>query len=224
MRNHTLRSLVLLVALAATPALAQRGQGWSVLSGQTVGAGQTAFHGEVGWPGLGLSLLHGSNDRFDIGGKFTFNYGVEGVVDLTDPGIKLQLLARLKLVDTARFNFGLRFEPGPFFYFQNGGTMVGLALPVALDFGIPVGSAVMVNFGMELPLWVTFGEGGGASVPVMFGGGLEYFLDRNMAVTFRMMMGPTIDPRVYVRRDDRLRRTDDSEFTLESSIGIALRF
>ena len=39
-----------------------RGQGWSVLSGQTVGQGNTAFVGQVGWPGLSASLLHGGTE------------------------------------------------------------------------------------------------------------------------------------------------------------------
>src|SRR5215218_989355 len=64
-----------------------RGQGWSVLSGKTVGQGNNVFFGQVGWPGISASLLHGGTDRFDIGGRFAFNWGVERLVEVTDPNI-----------------------------------------------------------------------------------------------------------------------------------------
>ena len=212
---------VLLVSGAAMAqeegaAYSGRGQGWSVLSGQTMGQGGTALVGQVGWPGVSLGLLHGGTSRFDIGGKLTFNYGREGIVTSVVPGLKLQAWVRLMLLQSARFNLGLTFAPGPFFYFNESDTDVGLSLPIALTVGIPVGSALMLNVGLDIPFYVIFGTGGGAVVPVLLGGGLEYFLDRNLAVNFNVRMGPSVGPYLGGRGSAR--------FTLEALLGIAYKF
>ena len=212
------------VLLVSGAALAQeegvtysRGQGWSVLSGQTLGSG-TAVTGQVGWPGVSLGLLHGATSRFDIGGKLTFNYGREGLITSVVPGLKLQAWMRLMLLQTSRVNVGLTFAPGPFFYFYERYTDVGLTLPIALNVGIPVGSALMLNVGLDIPFYVIFGTGGGVVVPVLLGGGLEYFLDRNLAVNFNVRMGPSVGsyPGLYGRGSAR--------FTLEALLGVAYKF
>jgi hypothetical protein len=195
-----------------------RGQGWSVLSGQTMGQGGTALVGQVGWPGVSLGLLHGATSRFDIGGKLTFNYGREGIVTSVVPGLKLQAWVRLMLLESSRVNLGLTFAPGPLFYFYEDFTDVGLSLPIALTVGIPVGSALMLNAGLDIPFYVIFGPGGGAVVPLLLGGGLEYFIDRNLAVNFNVRMGPSIGAYEDFRGRSRAR------FTLEALLGIAYRF
>ncbi|WP_205519628.1 hypothetical protein [Pyxidicoccus caerfyrddinensis] len=204
--------LACFLALPGT-ALAQRGQGWSILAADTLGRGNTAFSGQIGWPGLTLGLLHGGSERFDIGGKFTFNWGREGWVRFTDPGIKFQAWMRLMLAQTNNVSLALTFQPGPLFYFDNGDTDVGLALPVGFVVGIPAGSAVMVNLGLDLPFHVYFGEGIGPVFPILVGGGLEYFIDRSLAINFNVRMGPSLIPDF-----------DATEFTLEALMGVAYRF
>jgi len=194
-----------------------RGQGWSVLSGQTMGQGGTAVVGQVGWPGVSVGLLHGATSNFDIGGKLSFNYGREGIVTSVVPGLKLQAWVRLMLVESARVNVGLTFAPGPFFYFYDLGTDVGLSLPVGLNVGIPVGSALMLNAGLDIPFYVIFGSGGGPVFPILVGGGLEYFVSREFAIHFNVRMGPSIFP----YEDFRVGR---ARFTMEALFGIAYRF
>ena len=209
--------------LASTAAHAQdeegsvsygRGQGWSLLAGDTVGAGQNVLSAQLGWPGVSVGLLHGGTSRFDIGGKFTFNWGQEGLVEVVEPGIKLQAWMRLMLARMPQASLALVFQPGPIFYFHEFGTQVGLALPVSLVAGIPVGSALMLNLGLDVPFHVYFGEGGGPVFPLLVGGGLEYFIDRNLEVNFNVRMGPSIFP------DSDRRGRSDARFTLEALFGI----
>lgn len=207
---------VLLACFLALPgtALAQRGQGWSILAADTLGRGSNAFSAQIGWPGLTLGLLHGGSERFDIGGKFTFNWGREGWVRYTDPGIKFQAWMRLMLAQTGNVSLALTFQPGPFFYFPaHEDTDVGLALPLGLVVGIPAGSAVMVNLGLDIPFHVYFGEGIGPVIPILVGGGIEYFIDRNLGVNFNIRMGPSLIPDY-----------EATEFTLEALAGVAYRF
>ena len=194
-----------------------RGQGWSVLGAQTVGQGQTALVGQVGWPGISVGLLHGGAQKFDIGGKLTFNYGEEGIVTRVVPGLKLQGWARLTLLETQRLGVGLSFAPGPFFYFRELSTKVGLSLPVNLVVGVPLGSAIMFSAGLDFPFYVTFGTGGGPVLPVLAGAGLEYFIDRSLAVTFNTRLGTSILPAEQRLPGDR------ALFTLEAAFGVAYR-
>jgi hypothetical protein len=231
--------------LAAPGALAQgsgrsysRGQGWSVLSGETVGHDNNVLVAQAGWPGVALGLLHGASPRFDIGGRFSFVYGEQRVVQHNDPGVKMQAWLRLALLEDARVNLGLTFAPGLFFSFRPDNaltgedTLVGMEFPVGLVLGVPVGSALMLNFGMDVPFFVTFGEFGGPVVPVMFGGGFEYFLDRQLAFTFNVRMGPSIPAYDQIlRADGRGRVVDvrhfhdpDRDFALDAAFGVAYRF
>ncbi|RKH38785.1 hypothetical protein D7X12_25360 [Corallococcus sicarius] len=210
----------LLAVLLAVPgtALAQRGQGWSVLAADSVGAGRNVFTGQIGFPGLTLGLLHGGSDKVDVGGKFTFNWGREGLVDATDEGLKLQLWLRIMLAKTSNVSFALTFQPGPFVYFIDQGrfddnTAFGMALPIGFVVGIPVGSALMLNAGIDIPFNVYFGEGIGPVIPILFGGGLEYFVTNQFNVNFNLRLGPSIFPRF-----------DDSAFTMEALAGVAYRF
>lgn len=227
--RHLALGLSLLLVSSAAPALAQEGggggQGWSVLSGQTVGQDALVFHAEFGVPGLNLNLLYGATDKLDLGGRFGVRYLYEGITRSTLPGITLQALIRLQLLERKKFNLALTFEPGPYFYFNGSrrfyrgffvdyapGTVAGFAFPVALTVGIPVGSALMVNAGLDVPFHVPFGSFSGPFIPILFGAGLEYFIDRSLGLTLNMRTGPQID--TYF---------NTTHFTLEFLFGVAIK-
>jgi hypothetical protein len=207
------------LAFAPCHALAS-GQEWSVVTGETVGEGATSVHVQAAWPGLSVSVLHGSNPGFDFGGVFTFNYNYEGDIRASYPGIKLQAYLKGTLLKNPRYNLGLWFAPGMVTYFLGqtfcmpvilgthtvdgsfysasnicngvGGTQFGLAFPVGLVFGVSVAKNLNIALNMDLPLFVTFGDYGTLTVPILFGVGVEYFLERSTAVTFNFRTGPMI--------------------------------
>ena len=96
------------------------------------------------------------------------------------------------LNDSGKFNLGLTFAPGPLLYFGHSTTLFGFILPAAIVFGIPVSPVANISLGADIPFWFYVNQGGGAVIPILFGGGVEYFIDRNMAITFRARMGPEI--------------------------------
>lgn len=197
-----MKKLAWMLAVLAVPATAmgQEARGaraaaaaapWSVTSARLVPSGQSALHAQIGWPGLSATFRHGASSRFDVGARFSFNYGFENIAFVL-PGFKLQAVTRLQLVESDRFNFGLMFDPGMFFYFQPQTTVIGLTLPVKFAMGIPVGSALMLNLGMDVPFLIQFTPSTAASMQLLFGGGLEYALDRNLLLTFNARFGPAI--------------------------------
>jgi hypothetical protein len=196
---------------STAPAASSGGHSGSVLSGQTVGNGSTVFWGELGFPGLSAAILHGVAPTFDIGGKFTFNYGVEGLTNFIHPELKLNFLGRISLLKKPKFNMGLHFEPGFLMYFING-TNFGINLPVGLQFGIPASSALQVVLAFDMPITIFFGNGrSDGLIPILFGAGVEYRLDRDTLLTFHMGMGPGIDT-----------NGGGSSFVLQSLFGVAL--
>ena len=170
------------------------GEVTSVLSGKSLGGG-TVLHGQVGFPGLSLALLTSASEKLDVGGRVSFLYAYEGITRVpSTPGIKLQGVLRLQLLDRGKINFGLRFSPGIFFYSfpLPGWTETGLALPLDLALGIALAPPLMFNVGLDVPMFVAFGPVGGLAVPVLIGGGLEYALDPQLAVTFNLRVGPSV--------------------------------
>jgi hypothetical protein len=170
------------------------GEVTSVLSGKSL-AGGTVVHGQVGFPGLSIALLTSVGENLDAGGRISFLYAYEGITRLErTPGIKLQGVFRLQLLDREKFNFGLRFSPGIFFYSfpYPGWTETGLALPVDLVLGIALAPPLMLNVGVDVPMFVAFGPVGGLAVPVLIGAGVEYALDRQLALTMNLRVGPSV--------------------------------
>ena len=202
---------------ASQPVQSRSGQGWSLHSGQTVGAGNNVIGAQVGWPGLSATFLHGATREFDIGVRFTpLNYGFESRVDQTWLGIKLQGVARLQLIDRSKFNLGVEFAPGPLFYFPSDRrSLTGMSLPLKVSAGVRVGGAILLNFGMDMPMFVVFGRGSysGFYVPLLFGGGAEYFIDRNLSVNLNMKFGPSIHT-----------RSGNADFAMDVLLGVGYRF
>ena len=179
----------------AAEASTHSGGGWTVQTGETLGAGLTAVHVQAGWPGISATLLYGYSPTVDLGGIFTFNYGAEGDTNLVHPGLKLQGLAKANLLNDPKYNLGVWFAPGGLVYFFGGpnGTIGGIALATGLVFGLPVAPNVNVSFNFDVPLFIYFVSGySGAGIPILFGGGVEYFLEKNMALTFNLRAGPII--------------------------------
>ncbi len=217
-RSLPLSLCAVAVALVAgnSEAASVGSHGWSTITGRTVGTHVDVLHVQAGWPGISATLLHGMTPKLDLGGIFTFNYGFEGDVEITRPGLKLQGLLRANLVDSGKFNLGIHFAPGPLVYFFSSTTMGGIAIPMGLAFGIRANNQLNVGLALELPMFVVFSSrvrNGQLVLPVLFGGGIEYFFERNLALTLNLGMGPII-------------YTGDgfSRFALQALMGLAFRF
>lgn len=205
--------MALLVGLVARNA---RAQDWSAMSGQTLGSGAGMIWGQFGWPGISADLAYGTSPTLDLGGRFTFNYGEEGITDTGVLGLKFQFTLRAQLVRKPKFDLALRFDPGLLLYFPSNTTVVGMTFPVGLEFGFPISPVFRANASFDLPFWITFNPSPAEGfIPILFGGGVEYLMQRDLALTARLKMGPTIATG---------NRTRNAFFTLYFLFGIAYRF
>jgi hypothetical protein len=188
--------------------------------GRMVGGNDTVLHLQAGWPGVSATLLHGMSPTVDLGAIFTFNYAVEGLISKPLPGIKLQGRVGKILWDSGRLNLGVSLAPGALLYFASGNcpgglgcdsNLVGLTAPLALALGMPLNVSTNIHFGLEIPFWVYLNQGGGAEVPILLGGGVEYYFERDLAITLNLRMGPAISSRGSV------------DFDLKAVTGLAMK-
>lgn len=216
--RSTMMAVALVAGLVALPASAQRGQGWSSLAAEPVGDGALALHVEGGFPGLQVGFLAGLG-QVDLGVRAGFNYHFEGFTHgyYRISGLRGQGLLRVNLLKSKSVNVGLRFEPGFFTYFTRHTTDVGLLVPAGVTVGLPVSSALNVALTVDVPLFVLWGEEiaafgqDGVYVPIQFGAGIEYFLDRGIALTAQTKMGPGLRP------------YGGAEFALQFLVGVAFK-
>jgi len=205
------------VAIAVVAGLVSReasAEGWSAMSGQTLGTGGAMVWGQAGWPGISADLAWGTSPTLDLGGRFTFNYGEEGITDTGVLGLKFQFTLRTQLLRKPKYDLALRFDPGLLLYFPSNRTVVGLTFPVGLELGFPISPVVRVNGSFDLPFWITFSPSPTqAFIPILFGGGVEYLVEKDLALTARLRMGPTIAT-----------ASGHAFFTLYFQLGVAYRF
>ena len=193
---------------------------WTVESGKTMGSGETAFWGEAGFPGVWLQLIHGLDAETDIGGRFAFNYGVEGVLNgCCTAGLDFQLLLRRNFFNNGKLFIAGTFDPGLQLYFPTGSTVVGIKFPLGVQFGFPVSPVVTVNASFDLAMYVNFSSYSGLvpayfALPILFGGGVEYLAKPNLALTFQLKLGPTIFTLSGAT----------AQFTLYAMVGVAYKF
>ena len=212
--------VVVMVAGLAQAQSANRGEEapWTVQSGKTVGTDQTVVWGQVGFPDApSVQLVHGIDALTEIGGKISLDYGDHGVIDgCCHVGLDFQFLIRRNFFDNGKLWIAGTFQPGFILDFPANTTIFGLAFPLGVQFGFPVNSVLTFNGSFDLAMYCLFGTNfstGTFALPILFGGGAEYLLQRNLALTFQLKIGPTI-----------FTAGGSAQFTLYALAGIAYRF
>jgi hypothetical protein len=223
------------------------GPAWTVDSGETVGNGENVFRAQAGYPGIWLDFVHGIDSTWDIGGRFGFNYSFEGALSFGNVpgcgdfgiscpgylasgiGLNFQALIRKTIGEIGHYKVALTFDPGLMLYFPsealvNTATIAGIMLPLGAQIGFPVNNKLVFNASFELPMFITFsdglsndGRGGAFYLPLLFGGGVEYLLQPNLSLTFKLALGVTIST-------NSPNEISSAAFTLETMAGIAYRF
>lgn len=190
-----MKQVALALCLTAGLVVAQpveEGQSWSAIGARTLGEGNHALTAKAGWPGIFAGYQRGLLSNLDVGGHLGFIYAVEGLVTDTYPGMKLSGWVRYRLWGNEKMALAVVSDPGLFFTVLAGVSRWGLSIPVGLRLGIAASSAVGLSVSFDVPFWIGFGTGGGANFPLLAGGGVEYFLTSELALSLTARMGPTI--------------------------------
>jgi hypothetical protein len=161
---------------------------WTATAGRTVGTGNAVLQAEAGWPGIGFTYLKGLDERSDIGFHIGFNYGFEGT-STTATGVNVAVPYRRTLATSGDTAFAFQMQPGLSIY-SNNGAMVGVGGPIGVVAGFHVSPPLTLDLGADVPVLLSFSNPAGFLFGPQFGGGGEYLIDRNLAVTARFRVGP----------------------------------
>ncbi len=161
---------------------------WSATAGRTAGDGNAILQAEAGWPGIGFTWLKGVNERTDVGLHLGFNYGFEGTANNV-VGFNLAVPYRHTLGSMGDTTFALQAQPGISLY-GNNGLLFGIGGPIGIVAGLKVSPRMTLDLGADVPVLISLTNPAGFLVGPQFGGGGEYLIDNNLAVTARVRIGP----------------------------------
>lgn len=162
---------------------------WTATAGRTVGNGNGVVHLEAGWPGLGVTYLHGLDERTDAGFHVGYNYGFEGTANRV-MGLNVAVPLRRVLGKSGTTTFSFRADPGLSVYGNNGAALVGVGGPIGVVAGFRVDPRLTLDAGADLPVLFSFTNPAGVLFGPQVGAGAEYLVDRNVALTLRARVGP----------------------------------
>jgi hypothetical protein len=162
---------------------------WSATAGRTAGAGNSVVQAEVGWPGVGFTYLKGLDERTDLGLHIGFNYGFEGTTN-TVVGLNLAVPYRRVLGQSGDTALTFRTDPGVTVYGNKGGVLVGVGGPIGLVLAFKLDPRLTLDVGGDVPVLLSFSNPAGFLFGPQVGGGGEYLIDKNLAVTLRIRVGP----------------------------------
>jgi hypothetical protein len=165
------------------------GAPWSATAGRTAGAGNSVLQAEAGWPGIGFTWLKGMDELTDLGLHVGFNYGFEGTTNSVS-GFNVAIPFRRTLSSSGSTSFAFEAQPGLSIY-SNKGALVGVGGPVGVVAGFQVSPQLTLDLGADVPVLISFSNPAGVVFGPQFGGGGEYLIDRNLAVTARIRVGPS---------------------------------
>jgi hypothetical protein len=182
---------------------------WSYAAADTVGDGQSAIGGELGWPDVTLGFVYGVSHNIDVGAKLELAYGLEGTTNIHF-GFGLRAPIRINFVKKDKLSVLAHVDPGIKMYTGTLDSDVNRATGSYYDkmfFGIqfPVGMAIAFSPTRE---WSV-----GLGVDVNLGLGLAGVGSPSFAI------GPMAGPEVEYRIDDQIVVGLNTRFGAEIAIG-----
>ena len=177
---------------------------WSVHTGETVALGQNVVSGSVGFPGLSAGYIHGLTPDSDIGARFDLLYSLENTTHTTF-GVGLAAPYRLVVMRNNNLSVLVHADPGIKLYPSVGAgtdsrgnstssTLFGLSAASGVQLGIQLMPNLRGEVGVDLPLTLYVTPSLDLAVSPQVGGGLEYYLDKNLSVGLDTRFGPLFVP------------------------------
>lgn len=162
---------------------------WSATAGRTAGENATVLQAEAGWPGIGFTWLHGIDQQSDVGLHLGFNYGLEGTTNTT-AGVNVAVPYRRALGRIGGAAFAFEMQPGVSLYGNHGGVLFGVGGPIGVVAGFHVSPQLTLDVAGDAAVLWSFSNPAGFLFGPQLGGGFEYLLETDLAVTGRVRVGP----------------------------------
>ena len=162
---------------------------WTATAARTVGSGNSVLQAEAGWPGIGFTWLKGMDERSDLGLHIGLNYSFEGTSN-SATGFNFAVPYRRTLGTMGDTAFAFEMQPGLSIYSNKGSALVGIGGPVGVVAGFHVSQPLTLDLAADIPVLLSFTNPTGFLFGPQFGGGGEYLIDRNLAITARVRVGP----------------------------------
>jgi hypothetical protein len=185
-------SAALFLFAGAASAQTLAGSHWSTVTGETVSTDRDALKFDLGWPGLGVTYLHGVNDRTDFGVHFELLYGFEQTSN-SKFGLGFGVPYRLIVNRRERVTVEVHIEPGMRVYPGDAlttGTDFFIRAPFGGTIGLQVTPELRLAAGADLNFAIQIPKTAYLEIGPMFGFAVEYAVDRNLEVGFNTRFGP----------------------------------
>jgi hypothetical protein len=190
MKKATLIAALFFAGAASAQSLS--GNHWSTVTGETVSPSRDALKFDLGWPGLGVTYLHGVSDRADFGVHFELLYGFEQTSN-SKFGLGFGIPYRLVINRRERVTVEVHIEPGMRVYPGDGltgGTDFFIRAPFGGTLGLQITPELRVAAGADLDFAIQFASPAYLEIGPDFGFALEYAVDHNLNVAFNTRFGP----------------------------------
>ena len=162
---------------------------WSTETGETVSPGRDALKFDLGWPGLGVTYLHGVNDRADFGIHFELLYGFEQT-SFSHFGLGFGVPYRLIVNRHERVTVEVHIEPGMRVYPDSNFTSFFIRAPFGGTLGLQITPELRIAAKADLDFAVQLPNTAYLEIGPEFGFALEYAVDRNLNIGFNTLFGP----------------------------------
>jgi hypothetical protein len=162
---------------------------WSTETGETVSPGRDALKFDLGWPGLGVTYLHGVNDRSDFGVHFELLYGYEQT-SISHFGLGFGVPLRLVVNRHERITVEVHVEPGMRVYPDSNFTSFFLRTPFGGTLGVQITPELRLAAKADLDFAIQIPNTAYLEIGPEFGFALEYAVDKNLNVAFNTLFGP----------------------------------
>jgi len=181
-----------LLFAGAAPAQSLSGNHWSTVTGETVSPDRDALKFDLGWPGLGVTYLHGVSDRADFGVHFELLYGFEQTSQ-SKFGLGFGVPYRLIINRRERVTVEVHIEPSMRVYpgdGVDGFTEFFIRAPFGGTLGLQVTPELRLAAGADLNFAIQIPNTAYLDIGPQFGFAAEYAVDRNLDVAFNVRFGP----------------------------------
>jgi len=187
MKKATLIAVLLVAGAASAQSLS--GNHWSTITGETVSPSRDALKFDLGWPGVGVTYLHGVSDRADFGVHFELLYGFEQTSN-GKFGLGFGVPYRLIINRAERVTVEVHIEPSMRVYPGGSETDFFIRAPFGGTLGLQITPELRIAASADLNFAIQIPNTAYLEIGPMFGFGLEYAVDRNLNVGFNTRFAP----------------------------------